>query len=166
MDNLHAYWRMDYVSVPKEDSEVKNPFVSLPRMGDDRKALIVRRSTSVYLVLNKYPYNAGHLLVVPYREVARLSDLDGEERVDFLDVIIFAQDLLERTLHPDGFNVGMNLGMDAGAGIPRHLHCHVVPRWKADVNFMPVIAKTRVLPEALDVMWEKLSEEVSKMISQ
>jgi len=157
---------MDYVSVPKEDSEVKNPFVSLPRMGDDRKALIVRRSTSVYLVLNKYPYNAGHLLVVPYREVARLSDLDGEERVDFLDVIIFAQDLLERTLHPDGFNVGMNLGMDAGAGIPRHLHCHVVPRWKADVNFMPVIAKTRVLPEALDVMWEKLSEEVSKMISQ
>lgn len=165
MDNLHAYWRMDYVSVPKEDSEVKNPFVSLPRMGDDRKALIVRRSTSVYLVLNKYPYNAGHLLVVPYREVARLSDLDGEERVDFLDVIIFAQDLLERTLHPDGFNVGMNLGMDAGAGIPRHLHCHVVPRWKADVNFMPVIAKTRVLPEALDVMWEKLSEEVSKMIS-
>ncbi|MBL62589.1 MAG: HIT family hydrolase [Opitutae bacterium] len=166
MDNLHAYWRMDYVSVPKEDSEVKNPFVSLPRMGDDRKALIVRRSTSVYLVLNKYPYNAGHLLVVPYREVARLSDLDGEERVDFLDVIIFAQDLLERTLRPDGFNVGMNLGMDAGAGIPRHLHCHVVPRWKADVNFMPVIAKTRVLPEALDVMWEKLSEEVSKMISQ
>lgn len=165
MDNLHAYWRMDYVSVPKEDSEVKNPFVSLPRMGDDRKALIVRRSTSVYLVLNKYPYNAGHLLVVPYREVARLSDLDGEERVDFLDVIIFAQDLLERTLQPDGFNVGMNLGMDAGAGIPRHLHCHVVPRWKADVNFMPVIAKTRVLPEALDVMWEKLSEEVSKMIS-
>jgi ATP adenylyltransferase len=157
---------MDYVSVPKEDSEVKNPFVSLPRMGDDRKALIVRRSTSVYLVLNKYPYNAGHLLVVPYREVARLSDLDGEERVDFLDVIIFAQDLLERTLRPDGFNVGMNLGMDAGAGIPRHLHCHVVPRWKADVNFMPVIAKTRVLPEALDVMWEKLSEEVSKMISQ
>ena len=166
MDNLHAYWRMDYVSVPKEDSEVKNPFVSLPRMGDDRKALIVRRSTSVYLVLNKYPYNAGHLLVVPYREVARLSDLDGEERVDFLDVIIFAQDLLERTLRPDGFNVGMNLGMDAGAGIPRHLHCHVVPRWKADVNFMPVIAKTRVLPEALDVMWEKLSEEVSKMIYQ
>jgi ATP adenylyltransferase len=157
---------MDYVSVPKEDSEVKNPFVSLPRMGDDRKALIVRRSTCVYLVLNKYPYNAGHLLVVPYREVARLSDLDGEERVDFLDLIIFAQDLLERTLRPDGFNVGMNLGMDAGAGIPRHLHCHVVPRWKADVNFMPVIAKTRVLPEALDVMWEKLSEEVSKMISQ
>ena len=165
MDNLHAYWRMDYVSVPKEGREQNNPFVSLPLMGDDRKALIVRRSSRVYLALNKFPYNAGHLLVVPYREVARLPDLDGEERVDFLDMIIFAQDLLERALRPDGFNVGLNLGMDAGAGIPQHLHCHVVPRWKADVNFMPVIAKTRVLPEALDVMWDKLSEEVSEMIS-
>ncbi len=163
MDNLHAYWRMEYVSVPKEEREEANPFVSLPNLGDDRKALLVHRSTHCYLVLNKFPYNAGHLLVVPYREVALLSDLDKEERIDFMDMIIFAQELLVRGLRPNAFNVGMNLGTEAGAGIPEHLHCHVVPRWKADVNFMPVIAKTRVLPEALDVMWGKLSEQVAEM---
>lgn len=163
MDNLHAYWRMEYISVPKEEREETNLFASLPRLGDDRKALLIHRSSHCYVVLNKFPYNAGHLLVVPYREMARLSDLEVEERGDFMEMIIFAQELLELALEPDGFNVGMNLGAEAGAGIPEHLHCHVVPRWKADVNFMPVIAKTRVLPEALDVMWEKLSERVAEM---
>ncbi len=166
MDNLHAYWRMEYVSVPREEREETNPFVSIPLLGDDRKALLVHRSTHCYVVLNKFPYNAGHLLVAPYREVTRLSDLDSSERGDFIDMIIFAQELLELALRPDGFNVGMNLGTDAGAGIPEHLHCHVVPRWKADVNFMPVVANTRVLPEALDVMWEKLSEHVAEMIAE
>ena len=163
MDNLHAYWRMEYVSVPKEEREQANPFVTIPLLGDDRKALLVHRSTHCYVVLNKFPYNAGHLLVVPYREVAPLRDLNEGERVDFMEMIIFSQELLERALRPDGFNVGMNIGADAGAGIPEHLHCHVVPRWKADVNFMPVIAKTRVLPEALDVMWEKLVGHVEDM---
>jgi len=163
MDNLHAYWRMEYVSVPKEEREQSNPFVAIPLLGDDRKALLVHRSTHCYVVLNKFPYNAGHLLVVPYREVAPLRDLNEDERVDFMEMIIFSQELLERALRPDGFNVGMNIGADAGAGIPEHLHCHVVPRWKADVNFMPVIAKTRVLPEALDVMWEKLVGHVEDM---
>ena len=163
MDNLHAYWRMEYVSVPKEEREHANPFVTIPLLGDDRKALLVHRSTHCYVVLNKFPYNAGHLLVVPYREVAPLRDLNEGERVDFMEMIIFSQELLERALRPDGFNVGMNIGADAGAGIPEHLHCHVVPRWKADVNFMPVIAKTRVLPEALDVMWEKLVGHVEDM---
>ncbi|MBG30595.1 MAG: HIT family hydrolase [Opitutae bacterium] len=163
MDNLHAYWRMEYVSAPKKEREEVNPFATIPNLGDDRKALLIHRSTHCYLVLNKFPYNAGHLLVAPYREVALLTDLTKEERTDFMNMIIFAQDLLVRALRPDGFNVGMNLGADAGAGIPSHLHCHVVPRWKADVNFMPVIAKTRVLPEALDVMWSKLSEHLAEM---
>ena len=154
---------MEYVSVPKEEREHANPFVTIPLLGDDRKALLVHRSTHCYVVLNKFPYNAGHLLVVPYREVALLGDLNEDERVDFMEMIIFSQELLERALRPDGFNVGMNIGADAGAGIPEHLHCHVVPRWKADVNFMPVIAKTRVLPEALDVMWEKLIGHVEDM---
>ena len=166
MDNLHAYWRMEYVSAPQEGREKSNPFASIPHLGDDRKALLVYRSNHCYVVLNKFPYNAGHLLVVPYREVARLSDLDSSEREDFMKMLIFAQELLERALRPDGFNLGMNLGTEAGAGIPEHLHCHVVPRWKADVNFMPVIAKTRVLPEALDVMWEKLSEHASEMTAE
>jgi len=154
---------MEYVSVPKEEREESNPFASIPDLGDDRKALLIHRSSHCYVVLNKFPYNAGHLLVVPYREVARLSDLEIDERGDFMEMIIFAQELLERALKPDAFNVGMNLGAEAGAGIPEHLHCHVVPRWKADVNFMPVIAKTRVLPEALEVMWDKLSEHIADM---
>lgn len=163
MDNLHAYWRMEYVSVPKEEREQANPFVAIPLSGDDRKALLVHRSTHCYVVLNKFPYNAGHLLVVPFREVAFLGALNKDERVDFMEMIIFSQELLERALRPDAFNVGMNIGAEAGAGIPEHLHCHVVPRWKADVNFMPVISQTRVLPEALDVMWEKLMGHVEDM---
>ncbi len=166
MDNLHAYWRMEYVSAPRKDREKANPFVSIPHLGDDRKALLVHRSSHCYLVLNKFPYNAGHLLVAPYRELARLSDLDSSERGDFMEMLTFAQELLERALCPDGFNVGMNLGAEAGAGIPEHLHCHVVPRWKADINFMPVIANTRVLPEALDVMWEKLSGHALEMTAE
>ena len=106
--------------------------------------------------MNKFPYNCGHLLVIPLRQVADIEDLTSEERVEFFDAIIKAKQILKNAMNPDAFNVGFNLGAKAGAGIPEHLHCHVVPRWDGDTNFMPVISDTRVLPQAMDALWGKL----------
>jgi ATP adenylyltransferase len=108
-------------------------------------------------VLNRYPYNAGHLLAIPYREVPNLEDLSQEERLDLMNLLVTAQDILKKALKPDGFNIGMNLGKGAGAGIPTHLHVHIVPRWNGDTNFMPVVAGTRVLPQSLEAMWSRLT---------
>ena len=110
------------------------------------------------IVMNRYPYNAGHLLVLPYREVAQLEDMAKEERHELMDLIVKAQEILTNALRPDGFNTGFNFGKAAGAGIPCHLHCHVVPRWHGDTNFMPVIGHTRVLPDSMDLMWERLNQ--------
>lgn len=158
MDFLHSYWRMDYVETPKEEKELSNPFVRLPKENNDRKNLILIRGTYHYVLMNRYPYNAGHLMVIPYREVADLDDLSEEEQIEYLQLIIRAKKMLKNAIHPDGFNIGINLGVEAGAGIPWHLHCHIVPRWKGDTNFMPVLGETRVLPTALDTLWERLKE--------
>jgi ATP adenylyltransferase len=157
MEHLHAYWRMEYIEAPKGPAFGK-PFGELPLLGDDRAALIVHRSRLTYLLLNRFPYNAGHLLVIPFREVADLPELNPEERVDFFDTLTLGEELLRRALRPDGFNIGINLGSAAGAGIPGHLHAHIVPRWSGDTNFMPVIGGARVLPQALDALWSRLRE--------
>ena len=155
MQHLHAYWRMEYIEAPKYP-DARNPFTSLPALGDDVTALIVHRVQWTYLLLNRFPYNAGHLLVIPFREVAELEQLTVAERDELMAMIVFAKRVLQEALKPDGFNVGFNLGSAAGAGIPRHLHAHVVPRWSGDTNFMPVIGQTRVLPQALDTMCRRL----------
>jgi ATP adenylyltransferase len=154
-DHLHAYWRMEYIEAP-EGLKGKNPFVELPKLENERESLVLYRGETGYLILNRYPYNAGHLLALPYREVPDLEALDAAEKAEFLDLIIRAKQILEKALNPDGFNVGMNLGRSAGAGIPCHLHAHIVPRWEGDTNFMPVISQTRVLPTSLESMWERL----------
>lgn len=162
MDILNAYWRMDYVqSQDEKPPSEHNPFVSLPKMGDDRAALIVHRGEFHYLVLNKFPYNPGHMLIVPYEQIAELKDLSVAARSEMMELMVFAQDLLKRAISPDSFNIGLNLGKTAGAGIPEHLHCHIVPRWNGDVNFMPVIGKTRVLPQALDQTWQVLKQHLN-----
>lgn len=154
MNQLHAYWRMEYIETPREKSGAK-PFSDLPALGDDAAALIIHRSPLSYLILNRYPYNAGHLLAVPYREVADLADLDAAERADLMDEIITGKDILREALKPDAFNLGFNLGAAAGGSIP-HLHAHIVPRWNGDTNFMPVIGQTRVLPQSLEAMYQRL----------
>jgi ATP adenylyltransferase len=162
MDILKAYWRMEYVTSEADpEGGLKSPFTELPKLGDDRKALIVHRAEHHYLVLNRYPYNPGHLLIVPYREVPEIRDLSPEERLEMMDLIVLCQDLVKRSMNPAGFNVGFNLGRASGAGIPKHLHCHVVPRWDGDSNFLPVIGKTRSLPQALDQTWEVLTNALS-----
>ena len=124
------------------------PFDRAPRLSDE-DGLIVARGSLVYVVLNRYPYNAGHLLVVPYRHVADYTDLTVEETAEFASCTQHAIRALRQASGPHGFNIGINLGSVAGAGIAAHLHQHVVPRWGGDTNFMPVIGHTRVLPQLL-----------------
>ena len=162
MRRLHAYWRMPYILQPKNQDESGNPFTEIHKSGDDRSQYILLRGEFNYIVMNRYPYNAGHLLVVPYREVPRLDEMSVKERYELMDLIVKAQEILTHALQPDGFNTGFNFGQAAGAGIPSHLHCHVVPRWNGDTNFMPVIGNTRVLPESMNAMWERLRVYLEK----
>jgi ATP adenylyltransferase len=157
MQQLHAYWRMEYIEAPRYPAKMKRPFTELPTLGDDRAALIVHRSRLSYLVLNRFPYNPGHLLAVPFREVANLDELNATERVDLFEEIIVGQQLLTAALKPEGFNIGFNLGAAVAGGSIAHLHGHIVPRWNGDNNFMPVIGHTRILPQSLDATWEKLA---------
>ena len=156
MASLHAYWRMPYILAPKNEEAHGNPFVKITKTENDAAEYILLRGQLNYIVMNRYPYNAGHLLVLPYREVAALDDLSQEERHELMDLIMEAQNILIRGLKPDGFNIGFNFGTASGAGIPSHLHCHIVPRWNGDTNFMPVISNTRVLPDSMDAMYQRL----------
>jgi ATP adenylyltransferase len=157
MQQLHAYWRMEYIEAPRYPATMKRPFTELPALGDDRTALIVHRSKLSYLILNRFPYNPGHLLAVPFREVTQLEELNTAERSDLFEAIIFGQQILSAALKPEGFNVGFNLGMAVAGGSIAHLHGHIVPRWNGDNNFMPVLAQTRILPQSLEATWEKVS---------
>ena len=157
---LHAYWRMPYIVSQKDTKDYRNPFLNL-KEADEAEKLILHKGADACILLNLYPYNAGHLLVLPYREVADLSELNRAERKELMDLIIYGKEILSEALSPNGFNVGFNLGKAAGAGIPMHLHAHIVPRWEGDHNFMPVIGNTRVLPEALNNMWQKLKDHSS-----
>lgn len=161
MDQLHAYWRMDYIEAPRLPKTAR-PFTDLPASGDDRTALIVHRTPLSYLMLNRFPYNPGHLLAIPLREVADLEELTPAESADLMAVMTFGKRLLRNALRPDGFNLGFNLGAAAGGSIP-HLHGHIVPRWNGDTNFMPVVGQTRVLPQALDATWEKLTRAAAEL---
>lgn len=164
MEQLHAYWRMEYIEAPRPPKSAR-PFTDLPALGDDRAALIVHRSRLSYLMMNRFPYNPGHLLAIPYREVSDIEDLTAEESADLFRIITFAKKLLRHAIKPDGFNVGFNLGSAAGGSIA-HLHGHIVPRWQGDNNFMPVVGQTRILPQALESMWEKLHAQAARLASE
>lgn len=155
MQQLHAYWRMEYIEAPRYPARMKRPFTELPALDDDRAALIVHRSKHTYLILNRFPYNPGHLLAVPFREVNELEALTPAEAAGLMAEMVFAKQLLTAALKPDGFNVGFNLGSAAGGSIP-HLHAHIVPRWNGDTNFMPVIGQTRTLPQSLEATFDRL----------
>ncbi len=147
---------MEYIEAPRQATG-GDIFAELPALGDDAQALIVHRRRLSYLVLNRFPYNAGHLMAVPFRAVKDLVELSAEERADLMDEIVYGQELLRAALKPNGFNVGFNLGAAAGGSIP-HLHAHIVPRWAGDTNFMPVIGGARVLPQSLEAMYRRLAE--------
>jgi ATP adenylyltransferase len=161
MDSLHAPWRIEYILAPKPKLEA-SLFTSIAQSDDDIGNHVIARDRTCFALLNRYPYNGGHLMVVPYKEVADMHSLTDEELADLWKLTRRCLAALTAVMKPDGFNVGINLGKVAGAGILEHLHIHVVPRWNGDTNFMPVISGTSVLPEALKDIAAKLRAELMK----
>ncbi len=156
LQRLWTPWRMGYIRGVAPQVE-GCPFCVLPeRMGDDADAFIVHRGETAYVILNAYPYNPGHCMVVPYRHVAGMGELSTEEVHEVADLCQRAVNALQVASGAQAFNIGMNVGAAAGAGIADHLHQHVVPRWGGDTNFMPVIGQTRVLPELLSETYGRL----------
>ena len=149
MDHLHAPWRIHYILGPKPPQNDQSVFSAIAQSNDDEANYVIARDKTCFAVLNAYPYTGGHLLIVPYRQVPDLEGLTDEEMIGLMQLTRRCQRALSVTMKPEGFNIGINLGKVAGAGILEHIHIHVVPRWNGDTNYMPVIASTTVLPEAL-----------------
>jgi len=156
MERLWSPWRMEYIQASTGVVEDRCVFCALLDEGDPDGERILRREPLVYVALAKYPYAPGHLLVLPTRHVADLEGLTEDEQSAIARLVRTSVRVLRDVSEPHGFNIGLNLGRAAGAGIPEHLHWHVVPRWGGDTNFMPVIGQTRVMPELLDETYAKL----------
>lgn len=153
---LWAPWRMEYI----ENSELSEGcvFCEKPAENSDRENLIVHRGQKSFVIMNRYPYNNGHLMVVPYRHTCDLDSLYADEKSEIFDLLISSRKVLNQVMHPHGYNIGMNLGRVAGAGIEDHLHFHILPRWSGDTNFMPLIGHAKVVSESLECTWDKLSQ--------
>ena len=165
MTRLWAPWRLPYIrraekGGPEGDGCFFCADARTPRR--DRRNLVLRRGKTCFVLLNRFPYTGGHLLVAPYAHKADLAALDSAERLELLDHAADMQALLGRHMKPHGFNLGINLGRPAGAGVPGHLHLHVVPRWSGDVNFMTSVAGVRVVPQALDELYGELKNALSR----
>jgi len=157
MKTLWAPWRMEYILEAKEDKSEGCIFCKKPGEKNNRKNLIVFKAHYCFVMLNKYPYNNGHVMIIPYIHVADPLLLDDKTLLEVQHTINKSIRVLRQTIEPHGLNIGMNLGRTAGAGIDDHVHWHLVPRWNGDTNFMPVISETKVLSEALDKTWSKLN---------
>jgi ATP adenylyltransferase len=184
-DRLWAPWRLEYVTGAEAVAHVEppepvawqdgaDPKCFLCRAaatyddaaGVDRQLLVVTRGVATVVLLNRYPYNNGHLMVAPLRHVAQLSEMSPAENLESMESIARFTQLLIELLRAEGFNIGLNLNRVAGAGCPGHLHWHIVPRWSGDSNFMSVLAGTRVIPQSLDALWEMLTDALQKTQSE
>jgi len=155
MEALHAPWRIEYILAPKPENS-ESLFTRIAQSNDDEVNHVIARDRTCFALLNAYPYTGGHLMIVPYRQVPDLNGLSDEELADLLKLTRRCQNALSKVMKPQGFNIGINMGQVAGAGVLGHLHIHVVPRWLGDTNFMPVLAGTVVVPEALRELAAKL----------
>ncbi len=152
---IWAPWRAEYILGEKEKGCI---FCSRYLQEKDEHNLIVYRGERVFVILNKYPYNSGHCMVVPVRHLGLMDELQKNELVEFIETIRLAVKSCRRAFNPDSFNIGMNMGSGSGAGIPEHLHMHIVPRWSEDTNFMPIIGDTEVVSFPLDMIYRKLKK--------
>lgn len=170
-EQLWAPWRLGYVSGQESKPAAATSALSLLPGADpecficravadsqDRKNLVVERTALSVVILNRFPYNNGHLLVAPLGHQGRLDELTSNEQLDIQQAVGKYVSLIERLMNAEGFNVGLNLGRVGGAGVPGHLHWHIVPRWQGDTNFMPAVAGIKVIPQSLDALWEMFEE--------
>ena len=153
MDNLWAPWRIGYSEMDKEEGCI---LCDKPGENIDVQNYILYRGDNNFIILNAFPYNTGHLMVAPYRHVAKLEEFTGIELKEHFEIVQQSVKVMKQVYNPDGFNIGINLGKVAGAGIFEHIHTHIVPRWLGDTNFMPVTADTNVVNEALEGSYRKL----------
>lgn len=156
MDYLWTPWRYAYVSGMEKTTGCV--FCNAVKEPDDAKALIVYRGKNCFVILNAFPYTPGHVMIVPYEHLDELQKLSSDGANEIMALSQRMETVLRKLYHPDGINLGMNIGKAAGAGIAGHIHMHVLPRWLADANFMSVIGETRILPETLDVTWERMRQ--------
>ena len=155
MENLWSPWRMKYVTDAEKPGECI--FCSYPKETDSPHNLIVHRGEFAFAILNRYPYTSGHLMVVPYAHAASIEELTVSTRHEVMEMVNEAIGVLRRVYQPEGFNIGINMGSAAGAGIAEHAHVHIVPRWGGDTNFMSTTGETRVIPEDLEVTYQRIS---------
>jgi ATP adenylyltransferase len=160
VETLWAPWRVEYF-----EKEARNPkfLEEAGRASDDAAHFVITRRKTAFLMMNRYPYVVGHLMAVPYKKTAEMSSLGENEIVDLWNLVVHAQKLLRAAANAQGFNVGLNLGECAGAGVIDHLHVHIVPRWSGDTNFMPVLSGTRTISEGLRGLYDKLIEAQGKI---
>jgi ATP adenylyltransferase len=160
IETLWAPWRVEYFEKEPRDMEF---LMAAARASDDAAHLVITRRKNAFLMMNRYPYSVGHLMAVPYKKTADLAALGENEIVELWNLVVHGQALLRKATRAHGFNVGLNLGECAGAGVTDHLHIHIVPRWKGDTNFMPVIAGTKTISEGLPALYDKLIATQEKM---
>ena len=153
LETLWAPWRVEYFEKEPRDMEFLS---AAAQASDDAEALVLTRRKTSFLMMNRYPYTVGHLMAVPYRKVGQLGSLGENEVAELFSLVVHGQNILRKVMKAQGFNIGMNIGECAGAGVPDHLHVHIVPRWSGDTNFMPMLSGTRVISESLQSLYEKL----------
>ena len=156
MEQIWAPWRMQYIQMGKAEGCI---LCQKPKENNDAINYILYRGDKNFVIMNSYPYTPGHLMIVPYRHIANLEELTEDERHEHFEIVSRSIKLLKQVFNPGGFNIGINMGKVAGAGIDDHVHTHIVPRWQGDINFMPVLADIRVVPEALAETYEALRGE-------
>jgi ATP adenylyltransferase len=160
MKIMWAPWRIEYIRSPKHDGCI---FCDFPKENRDKERLILYRGKHCFIIMNNYPYNPGHVMIAPYRHVGRWEDLTDYELLEMMQLSQLMIKALKKTMNPQGFNMGVNLGRVAGAGIDDHVHLHIVPRWNGDTNFMPVIANTKVIPESLEEAYDELKKAIDEI---
>lgn len=160
---LWAPWRIKYIESPRTEVCI---FCINEETAKDRENLILYRGSRSFIIMNRYPYNTGHLMVAPYRHVGDLLVLTDDELLDLVKNVNLSVRILKETLKPEGFNIGINMGKVAGAGVEDHIHIHVVPRWAGDTNFMPTIAQVKVMPELLEATYDKLRGNLLKLLEE
>lgn len=160
MDYLWTPWRYAYVTAAQKTTECI--FCELPKVGDDEKTRIVHRGQRCYIVLNTFPYTPGHAMIVPFAHLDELQKLPADAAHEMMELSQRMEHVLRQLYHPDGINLGMNIGKAAGAGVAGHIHMHVLPRWVADANFVSVVGETRILPETLEMTWKRMTEVLRK----